>query len=85
MVLVLARSREKPQNNMNNKLHSVATDQQLTQTRFYFPLKIAQSIKTFSALTLLVGPQEGHPACKKLNWWGTGMARHVSSRSGVAG
>ena len=26
---------------------------------------------TFSALTLLVGQQEGHPACK--NWWGTGM------------
>jgi len=27
----------------------------------------------FSALTLLVGQQEGHPACKKLEWWGTGM------------
>ena len=26
----------------------------------------------FSALTLLVGRQEGHPACKKL-WWGAGM------------
>jgi len=25
------------------------------------------------ALTLLVGRQEGHPACKKLEWWGTGM------------
>jgi len=24
-------------------------------------------------LTLLVGRQEGHPACKKLEWWGTGM------------
>jgi len=24
----------------------------------------------FSALTLLVGRQEGHPACKK--WWGAG-------------
>jgi len=23
----------------------------------------------FSALTLLVGQQEGHPACKKLEWW----------------
>jgi len=22
---------------------------------------------------LLVGWQEGHPACKKLEWWGTGM------------
>jgi len=27
----------------------------------------------FSALTLLAGRQEGHPACKKLEWWGTGM------------
>jgi len=27
----------------------------------------------FSALMLLVGWQEGHPACKKLEWWGTGM------------
>ena len=24
----------------------------------------------FNALTLLVGRQEGHPACKKLEWWG---------------
>jgi len=28
---------------------------------------------TFSALTLLVGQQEGHPACKKTDWWGAGM------------
>jgi len=27
----------------------------------------------FSALKLLVGRQEGHPACKKLESWGTGM------------
>ena len=27
----------------------------------------------FSALTLLVGRQEGHLACKKLEWWGAGM------------
>jgi len=27
----------------------------------------------FSALTLLVGQQEGHPACKKTEWWGVGM------------
>jgi len=24
-------------------------------------------------LTLLVGWQEGHPACKKPEWWGAGM------------
>ena len=32
------------------------------------PLKFV----AFSALTLLVGWQEGHPACKK-EWWGAGM------------
>ena len=26
----------------------------------------------FSALTLLVGRQEGHPECKKTEWWGAG-------------
>ena len=31
------------------------------------------SFSAFSALTLLVGRQEGHPACKKLEWWGTGV------------
>ena len=27
----------------------------------------------FSALMLLLGRQEGHPACKKTEWWGAGM------------
>jgi len=27
----------------------------------------------FSALMLLVGWQEGHPACKKTEWWGAGV------------
>jgi len=27
----------------------------------------------FSALTLLVGRQEGHPAWKKTKWWGAGV------------
>jgi len=27
----------------------------------------------FSALTLLIGWQEGHPACKKTEWWGAGV------------
>jgi len=29
-------------------------------------------LSAFSALTLLVGRQEGHPACKK-QWWGAGV------------
>ena len=28
---------------------------------------------TFSALTLLVERQEGHPACKKTEWWDAGV------------
>ena len=30
-------------------------------------------IITFSALTLLVGRQEGHPTWKKTEWWGAGV------------
>jgi len=31
------------------------------------------ALSAFSALTLLVGRQEGHLACKKHKWWGAGM------------
>jgi len=40
-------------------------------TNFYTALY--DLLVAFSALTLLVGRQEGHPACKKLEWWGTGV------------
>ena len=30
-------------------------------------------VYAFSALMLLVGQQEGHPVCKKIEWWGAGM------------
>ena len=30
-------------------------------------------LSAFSALTLLAGRQEGHPVCKKTDWWGTGV------------
>ena len=30
------------------------------------------SVCVFSALMLLVGRQEGHPACKNSEWWGAG-------------
>jgi len=33
----------------------------------------------FSALTLLVGRQEGHPACKKTEWWGAGVVVCLSA------
>jgi len=31
----------------------------------------------FSALTLLVGQQEGHPACKRTEWWGAGVVVYL--------
>jgi len=31
----------------------------------------------FSALMLLVGRQEGHPVCKKWEWWGAGVVIYV--------
>jgi len=34
---------------------------------------VACNLFAFSALTLLVGRQEGHPACKKTEWWGAGV------------
>jgi len=33
----------------------------------------AFSADVFSALTLLVGQQEGYPACKKTEWWDAGV------------
>jgi len=34
---------------------------------------LSTTTTAFSALTLLVGRQEGHPACKKTEWWGAGV------------
>ena len=39
----------------------------------YFFVTAAFSAFAFSALTLLVGRQEGHLACKKHEWWGAGV------------
>jgi len=36
-------------------------------------LHLVSLLIAFSAFTLLVGWQEGHPACKKTEWWGAGM------------
>ena len=49
-------------------LHCLSTNHILwTKEGIFFQLLFA-----FSALTLLVGRQEGHPACKKTEWWGAG-------------
>ena len=36
-------------------------------------IRVAFSAIAFSALMLLVGRQEGHPACKKTEWWDAGV------------
>jgi len=45
---------------------------------YYYLTSVAVAVDSsrmtaFSALTLLVGRQEGHPACKKTEWWGAGV------------
>ena len=37
----------------------------------YIKMFYCHTLSAFSALMLLVGRQEGHPACKKLEWWAT--------------
>jgi len=41
---------------------------------YCFEVACMVAFVAFSALTLLVGRQEGHPACKKTECWGTGVA-----------
>jgi len=36
-------------------------------------MTISVHVNAFSALRLLVGQQEGHPACKKTEWWVAGV------------
>jgi len=40
---------------------------------YYYFFSFCLQCLAFSALTLLVRRQEGHPACKKQKWWGAGM------------
>ena len=66
-----------------NVLHLHLTDDQgwrlevpalpeLTEVNVFFSFSDS-CLETVSALTLLAGRQEGHPACKKLEWWGAGV------------
>jgi len=49
---------------LSSSLHSTNMDYSFTDI---------STAAAFSALTLLVGRQEGYPACKKTKWWGAGM------------
>jgi len=45
----------------------------VSQTASQQHIRSTASHQAFSALTLLTGRQEGHPACKKTECWGAGM------------
>ena len=51
-------------------LHSYAVDTWVFTSVF---LSCFLCLSAFSALTLLVGQQEGYPACKETEWWDAGM------------
>jgi len=52
----------------------VATETAVTDSLLVFIfLAFLSAFLAFSALTLLVGQQEGHPVCKKTEWWGAGV------------
>ena len=55
----------RPQN--NRRLFVSTSQSAIVET--YKPIVLMSSYEVaFSALTLLVGRQEGHPACKKTEW-----------------
>jgi len=56
------------QTNLKTNLHC-----ENLKKKLHFGFLQILGIYAFSALTLLVGRQEGHPACKKTEWWGGGM------------
>jgi len=60
---------------------SESTSAYYTWTSALFKLQY-KAIIAFSDLMLLVGQQEGHPACKKTEWWDAGVVIHrVSKKS----
>ena len=45
-------------------------------------MRVPRRLKLLNcALTLLVGRQEGHPACKKTEWWGAGVVICLERRA----
>jgi len=53
-------------------LYTTVVILELLLTYFIFSFLLTY-LSAFSALTLLVGRQEGHPAYKKTEWWGAGV------------
>ena len=53
-------------------LHTITSIHINQLTKNHFKLVVGHT-SAFSALMLLVGRQEGHPACKKTEWWSAGV------------
>ena len=77
-------------------LCGISTVLSLSTARYRPPRPITDHVCkesfAFSALTLLVGHQEGHPACKETEQWGAGMViclergadLHIETRATLA-
>jgi len=50
-----------------------AVDRYANDAKYIYFICLQQLEHAFSVLTLLVGRQEEHPACKKTEWWGAGV------------
>jgi len=57
----------------SNRDCSVSTLEVVRCNQIWFLVVFLCGHVAFSALTLLVGRQEGHPAVKKTEWWGAGV------------
>ena len=68
---VEATLRAKTQLDSYSRLDTIPVCDRQTDGQYIYRASIPS--RAFSALTLLVGRQEGHPACKKLECWGTGV------------
>ena len=53
--------------------HKLILNTEITEQWAYKTWRHTGTEGAFSALKLLVGWQEGHPACKKLEWWHAGV------------
>ena len=61
------------QNSWNKWHANINTPTQLLSKMEFFVWFNDFNVYAFSALTLLVGRQEGYPACKKTKWWVAGV------------
>ena len=72
-VLVLGKIIERVGTTLRETVIAIQSNLRHLSTPFNCPVPSQFTARTFSALTLLVGRQKGHPACKKTKWWDAGV------------